>query len=350
MSDLAKWKIHGPVATLRTERATWDAEGQAWKPEPYFTETSFRRDGALSSSDTHNPNGSIAHSQWLYDVLGRLTESDSWMNNEAPQRTLYIYDEAGRHIRTTYQKDDGGLTDLETCTYDADGKQTKTRLLPVTAQGRAGNGATSIGYSIEDTDMMLGAPGATLMTTTYAGTGRPAKVILEDTNHKTVTEVHFVRDTQGRLQSVETIVGESQFNDFADRVSAVHREASAAVLKQIFGDAFSLTTYSYDSQGRVIEKTNTMATMHDEHTTYSYDGVHAEPIEETTESRSRGATLEDGAIHYNPDIVSTQHTRFEYQYDRHGNWIEQIISYKSNSNAEFQRLSRERRTITYYAG
>ena len=348
MNDLAKWKVHGPVATLRKENADWDTDRKDWKLARYFTLTSFRRDGTIDSSETHNSNGSIGHSRWLYDSADRLTESDSWTDDSPPQRVLYFYDEAGRHVRTAQLRGDGGQTDLETCIYDADGKQTKTRLLPFTAKGRAGNGATSIGYSIEDTDMVLGAPGATLMTTTYAGTGLPARVILEDADHNPVHEVHFTRDASGKPLTVEMIVGESQFNDFADRVSADHREAAAAVLKQIFGDAFSRTTYKYDSQGHLIEKINTMGTMHEEHTTYGYDGVHEEAIEETTESRSRGATLEDGAIHYNPDTVSTQHNRFEYRYDTHGNWTEQIVSVQYDPSADFQRSNVERRTLTYY--
>jgi YD repeat-containing protein len=347
MIDLAKWKVHGPVATLRTENAEWDTDRKDWKPTRYFTLTSFRRDGTLSSTESHNPNGSIAHSQWLYDVSGRLTESDSWMNNDVPQRTLYIYDEAGRHIRTTYQKDDGTQTDLELCTYDAEGKGTKTRMLPVST-GHEG-GAVSLGYSIEDTEMALGAPGAASMTTSYVGADKPAKVILEDTNRKTITEVRFVRNAQGRLLSVETLMGAPQFKDFVDRGSPERREAMPAFLKQAFGNAFSRTTYKYDSQGHLIEKINTMGTMHEEHTTYGYDGVHDEAIEETTETRSRGATLEDGAIHYNPDTVSAQHTRFEYEVDRDGNWIEQIVSMQFDPNTDFQRSNIERRTITYYA-
>ena len=349
MNDLVKWKVHGPVATLRTENAEWDTDRKDWKLARYFTLTSFRRDGTVDSSETHYSAGSIGHSRWLYDSTGRLTESDSWMDDSPPQRVLYFYDEAGRHVRTAQLRADGGQTDLETCTYDADGKQTKIRLLPVTAQGRAGNGATSIGYSIEDTDMILGAPGATLITTTYAGAGRPARVILEDADHNSVHEVHFTRDASGKPLTVETIVGESQFNDLADRVSADHREAAAAVLKEIFGDAFSRTTYTYDSQGRVIERTNTMGTMRDERTTYRYVDGHDEPVEEITETRTREATVDgDSAIRYKPDTVSTQHNRFEYRYDTHGNWTEQIVSGQYDPSADFQRSNVERRTLTYY--
>ncbi|HEY2002330.1 MAG TPA: hypothetical protein VGG80_08425, partial [Acidobacteriaceae bacterium] len=227
MGDLAKWKIHGPVATLRTENAEWDADRQDWKPARYFILTSFRRDGAIDSSETHNPGGSIAHSRWLYDNAGRLTECDSWMNDEPAQKVLYFYDEAGRPTRTAQLRADGTQTDFETSTYDADGKETKTRVLPITAKDPAGNGATSIGYSIEGAD--------------YGGADQPARVILEDADHNPLHEVRFTRDASGRPLTVEITMGESQFNDFADRVSADHREVAAAVLKQILGDAFSRT-------------------------------------------------------------------------------------------------------------
>jgi YD repeat-containing protein len=353
VSDLAKSKVHGPVATLRTESAEWDADRQDWKPARYFILTSFRRDGAIDSSETHSPGGSIAHSRWLYDSASRLTESDAWMNDEPAQKVLYFYDEAGRHIRTASLRDDGSQTDFETSTYDADGKETKIRLLPITAppnsKDRAGNGATSIGYSIEGTDMMLGAPGAATMATTYAGAGRPARVIFEDANHNPLHEVRFTRDASGRPLTIETTMGESQFNDFADQVSADHREVAAAVLKQILGDAFSRTTYTYDSRGRVIERTNSMGTMSDEHTTYRYDDDHDEAVEEITETRTREATVDDnGDVRYKHDTVSTQHNRFEYRYDTHGNWTEQIVSYQNDPNADFQRSNIERRVITYF--
>jgi hypothetical protein len=336
MGDLAKWKIHGPVATLRTENAEWDTDRQDWKPARYFILTSFRRDGTIDSSETHNPGGSVSHSRWLYDSAGRLTESDSWMNDEPAQKTLFFYDQAGRHIRTASLRDDGSETGLETSTYDADGKETKTRLLPINTENRAGNGATTIGYSIEGTD--------------YAGADQPARVILEDADHNPVSEGRFTRDASGRPLTVEITMGESQFNDFADRVSPDHREVAAAVLKQILGDAFSRTTYIYDSRGRVTERTISMGTMSDEHTTYRYDDDHDEAVEEITEARTREATVDgDAAIHYKPDTISTQRNRFEYSYDTHGNWTEQIVSFQNDPNADFQRSNIERRVITYFA-
>jgi hypothetical protein len=72
-------------------------------------------------------------------------------------------------------------------------------------------------------------------------------------------------------------------------------------------------------------------------------------VEETTETRTREATVDgDAAIRYKPDTISTQHSRFEYRYDTHGNWTEQIVSIQYDPNTEFQRSNAERRTITYF--
>ena len=158
MSDVAKWKVHGPVETLRTEFSTWDLDQNQWQPAQRSTMTSFRPDGNVSASDAHNPDGSIAHLRWLYDDAGRLAESTFRLDDGPVSRTLYSYDEAGRHVRTVQLGPDGAQTDLETCTYDAGGKKTKTRFL-----GLAGANAA---YGIEGTDHAYGAPGATMMTTT----------------------------------------------------------------------------------------------------------------------------------------------------------------------------------------
>ena len=74
--DRAKWKLHGPVASLKSEFAEWDLEQHHWKPVKRFTVTSFRPDGAVTSTDDHN--GSIARSRFIYDPSGRLIECDSW--------------------------------------------------------------------------------------------------------------------------------------------------------------------------------------------------------------------------------------------------------------------------------
>ena len=80
MSDLAKWKVHGPVKTLKSEFATWDQDRQDWHPDHRINVASFDPVGRILSTDVQNPDGTIAHSRWFYDDAGRMLESNSWMN------------------------------------------------------------------------------------------------------------------------------------------------------------------------------------------------------------------------------------------------------------------------------
>src|SRR6266478_3688750 len=211
MSDVAKWKVHGAVETLRTEFATWDLNREEWQPARGFTITSFRPDGAVSTSDTHNLDGSIAHSRWLYDDAGRLAESNSWFNDGPIDRVVYSYDEAGRHVLTVQLSHDGTQTDSEICSYDTSGKKTKIRFLGL----RGANTA----YRIEGTEQVYLAPGATMMTTTYDERDLPTKVVFQDANHNLLTYVTFVRDSAGRLLNDEMHVGaESLFPDLLETV------------------------------------------------------------------------------------------------------------------------------------
>ena len=83
-------------------------------------------------------------------------------------------------------------------------------------------------------------------------------------------------------------------------------------------------------------------------TTYRY-GERDEPVEETTEHRTREASLdESGNVKYSSDRINVQHYQLEYLYDAHGNWTERIVSSRSESEPTFQRSNIERRTISYY--
>ena len=354
MSDLAKWKVHGPVETLRTEFATWDPGQEAWQPLQHCTVSSFRPDGTISASDFHNPDGSIAHSRWLYNDAGRLTETNSWLNDEPIDRALYFYDEAGRHVRTVQQSRDGVQTDLEICSYDADGKKTKVHFLfsrDANWECEAGNTCgASTGYGIEGTDTAYGAPGAATITTIYDDQNLPAKVLFHDADHRPLNYVIFTHDSAGRLSSEEMHQGErSPFQRIVDQASPERREEMAAMLKQVLGETFSNTAYVYDARGRLIERTHTMSSLGGDRTTYRYDD-HDDPIEETTEHRNREASIgENGSVHYSSDTVTVQHNRLEYRYDEHGNWTERIVSFAPEPNSVFQRCNIERRAITYHA-
>jgi YD repeat-containing protein len=353
MSDVAKWKVHGPVETLRTEFATWDANQGDWQPVEHFGVVSFLPDGTIDTTDAHNPDGSVAHSQWIYDDAGRLIESHSRMNNEPINRTKYFYDKDGRPTRTAQCNDDGTQTDLELSSYDADGRKTKVRFLfPSEAQSECATGdACGAGtvYAIEGTDSFYGAPGARTMTVTYDENNLPGKVLFHDAGDRLVRCVVFQRDKEGRLLNEETRGSEgSPFQTILDRLPPERREAMAAQLQQVLGETLSSTRYAYDAQGRIVTRDHRMGALGGDSTTYRYD-AHNDPIEETVEHRSREASFDEaGKAQYSSDRVNLQHNRFEYRYDGHGNWTERIVSFRRDSEPGFERSNIERRVITYH--
>ena len=51
MTDLAQWKLRGPVRTVREEHAEWDAPAQKWGAPRGLRRASFLPDGRLSESE-----------------------------------------------------------------------------------------------------------------------------------------------------------------------------------------------------------------------------------------------------------------------------------------------------------
>lgn len=129
MSDVARWKVRGPVESLSAEFAMWDLNQEVWQPAGPTTVTLFRPDGKVSASDFHNPDGSVAHTRWYYDDAGRLTESNFWLNDAPPNKVVYSYDNAGRHVRTVEVNQDGARRNFEICSYDAGGQRTKVHFI-----------------------------------------------------------------------------------------------------------------------------------------------------------------------------------------------------------------------------
>jgi YD repeat-containing protein len=338
MSDLAKWNIRGPVKSLRKEFATWDMTLGDWKPSQQFTLTSFRLDGKISATDHHNPDGSIAHSRWLYDDAGRLTQSESSMDDGPVTRTLYSCDEAGRQLRIWSLDKDGVITELETCSYDADGIKTRVRFL--------GHHEGTTFTSIEGTDLGFTMADAAFSAATYDHNDLPIQVIFEDADHRPLRTINLRRDSAGRLLNAQ-LHSESDLHQFASRAAPEDQEQMMAMLKQALGETFSNTTYSYDSRGRVVERTYEMGNLGGDRTTYRY-GEYSDPIEETTEHNTRQANLSESGTEFSLGSSHVQHNRLEYRYDSHGNWTERIVSIRLEPAEEFQLSNVEHRKISYH--
>ena len=100
MSDLARHDVRGPVATLRTERASWDAAKDEWEPASKPTLTRFRPDGQIAEAD---PGVT-----YRYNEAGQVLET-----RFQDGKILCAYDEKGRLIRTVRIDEKGIGTESE---------------------------------------------------------------------------------------------------------------------------------------------------------------------------------------------------------------------------------------------
>jgi hypothetical protein len=90
-----------------------------------------------------------------------------------------------------------------------------------------------------------------------------------------------------------------------------------------------------------------MGTLSEERTTFEYDD-HDNVVAEMTECHRHEIRLDDsGAVRRDEEPSESSQSRYEYQYDARGNWIERIGSWRSEYQPDFQRSNVERRTITY---
>lgn len=347
MSDLGKWDLHGPVKTVKRESASWDANRNDWQAEQLFTAATFRRDGQIASTETHNPDGSIAHFRSIYDEQGRMVERGSWMNDDAPSRIVFEYDAGGRQLRTKCLKQDGTQKDMEVYSYDQSGVKTKVEFWSVPEVGDRSE--VPMMHQVEGTNAGFTVRGAAIVTVFYDESDRPARVTYHDANHQLIASVTLTRDSEGRVVREEMRQGEKHpLYDILEKAPPEQREQVAAMINTVIGETMSSTTYTYDEKGRLVVRENRVGQLGGDRTTYRY-GEHDDPIEETTEQKSREAGLDEaGKVQYSSDSGHIQHNRYEYVYDAQGNWTERIVSYRLDAEVEFRRSNMERRTITYY--
>jgi YD repeat-containing protein len=348
LTDLSKWKIHGPVHSLRSETSEWDLGTEEWRPPRSLTLAQFLRNGSIGEIEHHNPDGSMSRSSYSYDGTGRLSEIRSRMNGGAFTRAVYFYDDLGRLIRILGVDQEGREREAEAYSYGEDGRKTRICILPKPETD------ILVLHGVEFTDQAYSAPGATTKVIGYDERGRPSEIRFEDAEQRLVMRVIFTWDNAGRLQREEAHVGEqSPFPDMEKVLESAPpeaREGLAATIANVLSPkaAISSTTYAYDETGRLLERRTRMLDLSEDRTTFSYD-EHGNPTEEITEDSSREIQIDEGgSIRPVKETSSKHHVHLAYTYDARGNWVERVVWTRLEPNPNFQRSNVERREITYY--
>ncbi len=103
-------------------------------------------------------------------------------------------------------------------------------------------------------------------------------------------------------------------------------------------------SYGYDTHGRVHHTSRRIFNEEQEiETTYNEHGDVESEI--TSGTKLAGDTDPTAA---GPRLPPYSEVRYSYQYDQHGNWIEQTISSRSSSDGAFRSSPITKRSLTYY--
>ena len=349
MTDLANWKVHGSVHTLRTEFAEWNLSLEQWQATRHRNLVRFHPDGRISENEAYNPDGSIVRSSYVYDAAGRIQETRFEVNGAVTSKGVYCYREDGRLARIISMDQAGIERESESYRYSEVGKKTKVYFIPKQDPN------VLFGCGIEGTTHSYSAPGAATVTTRYDERGQPHEVLFHDDGQRLLRRVIFTRDSTGRLIREEMHFGEQipfpGMEKELENASAADRERALAMIANLFGPnkVMSSTTYAYDAKGRLVERRTCTGQLADRRSTFRYDD-HDNPIAEASEDNSREMqTDEKGNLHPTKESSHKQNVRFEYRYDAQGNWTERIVWSRWESNPNFERSNIERRDITYYA-
>jgi hypothetical protein len=115
MSDLAGWKLHGPVRTLRQEYAEWDPSQGAWQVARNVSTVTFRRDGQVSEREFHNSDGSVAGRTRRVDIDDDGTVHTTEEETDVQQccRYEHQYDSHGNWIERVILQRFGSQPDFQ---------------------------------------------------------------------------------------------------------------------------------------------------------------------------------------------------------------------------------------------
>jgi len=209
-------------------------------------------------------------------------------------------------------------------------------------------------YSMEGSDAAVPAPGATSMTTVYDGQGRPVETVFHDSQQRALCWLKLGYDEAGRMTE-ETLYAASEETLPAEMLAQLN-PAQLQSVKAIFGLGEGRQQWKrvhrYDAEGRRVETAFHFGALGGERRTTAYND-HGDLSEEKTYRNARELSIDDqGRIAGGENLTTNEAPSYEarssYQYDEHGNWIERVVSGRSQPDQPFVECSLERRSLTYH--
>jgi YD repeat-containing protein len=356
MTDREKVKLRGPVRNCVYESTMPDGK-------KFLTTMEYTLDGKLLTTRSVQSEGSEWVTSQTYDAEGRLIKTVSGNLGEPSTESVCAYDGAGRLQSITNSTEKRNRTDFR---YDEHGRKTTIQTFdPKTLQSI--QNSAFCGSPWDAAQAGSGVPAGGNVTTIYGEDDQPTEAQVRDAEARTVSRLVRTYDTNGRITE-ENQIQENPALLMVDKFSAEQRvelddkqldAMNQAMKSMLSGRSGTGKTYTYDPQGRVQEVRDRNFAL-DTVTTTSYN-EHGDKSEERM-TRTENTAFPVGVVHSMdengtlipkagsntpsvPRLPKLEIIECRYEYDQYGNWTEQTVVRRSESN-EYSTV--RHRKLTYY--
>jgi YD repeat-containing protein len=356
MSDREKAGLRGPVHVC--------VEEVVYPTGKFSTTHTYDIDGKLLVSSSKSSNGSDWVTTRTYDSDGHPLSIVSGKSGDPGLESLYSYDDSGRLLSITNNIRNGDRLDFQ---YDAQGRKSSVQTFAPQSLESKRNTSFS-GSSWDAVQMGFGVPSGGTVVTLYDQNGQPTEAQVLDAQGQLVSRVLRIYGANGQFSEerptfenlapalVESMPAEQQNQMTPEDI----KHMSTVMARVITGRTPAGTTYTYDSQNRLIS-TRQRNMMFNQNTsiTYNEQGDKAEERKTYAENSIVPTGVEfsvgeDGAvIPSNPSAQQSPQTslpeptviKYTYQYDAYGNWRQQTAT--DTAHPSQPPIIRTRR-LTYY--
>lgn len=332
--------LKGPVKSVRVETAEFEERDGQIVEKPWLSySTTFNQDGWIIEQVNRNPDGSEWRTVNDYSDAGKLQATRAYDASSLPSSEVrYIYDDELRLVSEQHHNPDGIITTPTRYAYDQ-GRKVKIEDFDFSRE-------SNVMIGVEGTNTCISAADAKRVETHYNDQGEAVALRVFHTDGMVVSRIEIVRDALGNpLEEIQYVGDVFPLHPCAsgscstEEVAGLTEEQKVEVAKEIAqlfspGTPMSNHAHRYDTKGRLVESKLTMMGMEARHQTYTYDDA--------------GNKWEE--MSYNQDGTVQTKAIFRRDYDEHGNWIKELVSTASSSDAEFGVSTPAhvtRRTITY---
>ncbi|MGB8474974.1 MAG: hypothetical protein WCE61_12885 [Candidatus Acidiferrum sp.] len=356
MSDREKAGLRGPVHTC--------IEESVYPSGKFSTTHTYDIDGKLLVNSSKSSNGSDWVTTRTYDSDGHLLSTVSGKSGDPGLESLYSYDDSDRLLSITNNLRKGDRLDFH---YDAQGRKSSLQTFgPESLESRRTTSFAGSDWDAVQSGYRVPAGGT--VTTLYNQHGQPIEAQIRDAQGQIVGRVVRTYGANGQLIEekptfenlaaswVESMPAEQKNQMTPEDI----KHMNMVMARVMTGRTPAGTTYSYDSQNRLIS-TRERNMMFDRTTSISYNEQGDKAEERKTYAENsivptgvEFSVGEDGALIPNkpsaqqppqPSLPEPTVIKYTYQYDAYGNWTQQTATDTAHPNQPPILRTRE---LTYY--